>query len=209
MPIYRRTLLVPVTFTAADDACADSYARDLLDAACDGAEALNIAGDVEIGAAVVARPDAARAASLAALLVHAASAAAQLTHVRVEVNTVPGTSAATIATYARDLEQLAATRETWGHTASPGRALWWAQTGAQPPGAARADYLVAYGTGPLAMEKVEQWRAAGLEVDSREIRGTWVHRPVDPADTAGDEVTRGYQRDGLDTVLRDLDGGAA
>jgi len=46
------------------------------------------------------------------------------------------------------------------------------------PARAHADHLLAYGTGPLAMAKVEQWRAGGLEVDSREVRGTWVHRPV-------------------------------
>jgi hypothetical protein len=49
---------------------------------------------------------------------------------------------------------------------------------APKPARARADYLVAYGTGPLAMAKVDGWRLAGLEVDSRQVRGTWVHRPV-------------------------------
>jgi hypothetical protein len=82
---------------------------------------------------------------------------------RVEVSTVPGQSAGSVAAYAHDLEQLAAASGTWGHAASPGRAHWWAQTDAQPS------------------------------------------VPVD--DPHG--VTRGYQRDGLDSVLRDLDGGAA
>jgi hypothetical protein len=48
------------------------------------------------------------------------------------------------------------------------------------PARVRADYLVAYGSGPLALAKVQEWRAAGLEVESREARGGWVHRPVAP-----------------------------
>jgi hypothetical protein len=46
------------------------------------------------------------------------------------------------------------------------------------PARARADYLVAYGTGPLAMAKVDGWRQAGLQVDSRQVDGLWIHRPV-------------------------------
>jgi len=163
MPVYRRTLLIPVTFTAADDQAADQYARDLLDAACDGAEALNTAGALEVGTASVERPGAALAVALAVLLVHAATAGAQLAQVRVEVSTVPDPSAGSATTYAHDLELLAAASETWGHAVSPGRAQWWAQTDAQP---------------------------------------------AEHADDPGD-VTCGYQRGGLDAVLRDLEGGAA
>jgi hypothetical protein len=49
------------------------------------------------------------------------------------------------------------------------------------PAAARADYLVAYGSGPLALAKVDEWRSAGLEVESRDVGGLIVHRPVNPA----------------------------
>lgn len=158
MPVYRRTLLVPVTFTAADDEAADRFARDLLGAACDGAEALNTAGSLEVGDVSVLGPDAARAASLAVLLVRAASACAQVSRVRVEVGTVPGEPSGDAATYVHDLAQLDGAGASWGHERAPGRDRWWAQDDAAP---------------------------------------------------TADDVTRRYQRDGLETVLRDLDGGAA
>lgn len=48
------------------------------------------------------------------------------------------------------------------------------------PAPARAEWLVAYGRGPLAMERVARWLAEGRAVDSRLVRGTWVHKPVGP-----------------------------
>lgn len=46
------------------------------------------------------------------------------------------------------------------------------------PAPAKADYLAAFGHGPLALAKVTQWLAEGRAVDSRLVRGGWVHRPV-------------------------------
>ena len=53
--------------------------------------------------------------------------------------------------------------------------------GDQPTTApAKAEYLAAFGHGPLALAKVAQWLAEGRSVDSRLVRGGWVHRPVAP-----------------------------
>ena len=41
----------------------------------------------------------------------------------------------------------------------------------------KAEYVAAFGHGPLALAKVAQWLAEGRAVDSRLVRGTWVHKP--------------------------------
>lgn len=52
---------------------------------------------------------------------------------------------------------------------------------ARTPAPARAEQLTAYGCGPLARNRVARWLAEGRAVDSRLVRGGWVHRPVGPA----------------------------
>lgn len=49
------------------------------------------------------------------------------------------------------------------------------------PAPARAEQLTAYGHGPLAVNRVARWLAEGRAVDSRLVRGTWVHKPTGPA----------------------------
>lgn len=49
---------------------------------------------------------------------------------------------------------------------------------------APAQYTAAYGGAPLATAKVAQWLEAGA-VDSRLVRGMWVHRPAARTQEAG------------------------
>ena len=49
---------------------------------------------------------------------------------------------------------------------------------APAPTPAKAECVAAFGRGPLARAKVAEWLSEGRAVDSRLVRGGWVHRPV-------------------------------
>ena len=55
-----------------------------------------------------------------------------------------------------------------------------------PPAPTYPRWTVVYGCGEHAMAQVLAWLAEGNSVDSRIVRGTWVHRPV-PREQAGTE----------------------
>lgn len=55
-----------------------------------------------------------------------------------------------------------------------------------PPAPTFPRWLVVYGQGERATAQVRAWLAEGNAVDSRLVRGMWVHRPVTaPAGTGG------------------------